>query len=41
LHTIYWKAVFGNTENKPKLNGEAELFYRPSLKNPEKIKDKR
>jgi hypothetical protein len=31
LHTIYWQAVFGNIVNKPKLNGEAEIFYRPAL----------
>lgn len=38
LHTIYWNAVFGNIENKPKLNGEAEIFYRPAVK--DLIKDK-
>jgi hypothetical protein len=32
LHTIYWNAVFSGVENKPKLNGEAEIFYRPALK---------
>lgn len=32
LHTIYWQAVFGGLENAPKLNGEAEIFYRPALK---------
>ncbi len=31
LHTIYWNAVFGETANKPKLNGEAEIFYCPAL----------
>ncbi len=28
LHTLYWQAIFSNLENKPKLNGEAELFFR-------------
>ncbi|PIQ68999.1 MAG: type V CRISPR-associated protein Cpf1 [Candidatus Taylorbacteria bacterium CG11_big_fil_rev_8_21_14_0_20_46_11] len=28
LQTLYWEAVFKETENHPKLNGEAELFYR-------------
>ncbi len=32
LHTIYWQAVFSELENAPKLNGEAEIFYRPALK---------
>lgn len=43
LHTIYWNAVFGNSENKPKLNGEAEIFYRPALaaEDLEKNKDKK
>lgn len=40
LHTIYWNAVFNNIENKPKLNGEAEIFYRPVVQNLVKDKDK-
>lgn len=40
LHTIYWNAVFGNTANKPKLNGEAEIFYRPIIKNIVEAKSK-
>ena len=40
LHTIYWSAVFSNTENKPKLNGGAEIFFRPRVANLEKKKDK-
>jgi len=41
LHTIYWKALFENNEDKPKLNGGAELFYRKALpkSKQEKIKD--
>lgn len=31
LHTIYWNAIFSDIENKPKLNGEAELFYRKAV----------
>lgn len=31
LHTIYWNAIFANRENHPKLNGEAEIFYRPAI----------
>lgn len=31
LQTIYWNAVFGKDDNRPKLNGEAEIFYRPAL----------
>lgn len=31
LHTMYWRALFEDTENRPKLNGEAEIFYRPAL----------
>ena len=42
LHTIYWNALFENIENKPKLNGGAELFYRKAIlkEDQEKIKDK-
>lgn len=42
LHTIYWRTVFENIENRPKLNGEAELFYHKALRpeNLEIIKDK-
>lgn len=35
LHTLYWKALFSeqNIKNtRIKLNGEAELFYRPAAK---------
>jgi len=39
LHTIYWNSVFGDNGEKPKLNGKAELFYRPATKM-ETIKDK-
>ncbi|HRZ50462.1 MAG TPA: type V CRISPR-associated protein Cas12a/Cpf1 [Candidatus Paceibacterota bacterium] len=31
LQTIYWNRIFSDIENKPKLNGEAEIFYRPAL----------
>ncbi len=31
LHTMYWSAVFGDSENKPKLNGGIEIFYRRAL----------
>lgn len=34
LHTIYWKALFDFTHNKDaiiKLNGGAEIFYRPKM----------
>ena len=31
LHTIYWKALFEEIKNRPKLNGEAEIFYRKAL----------
>lgn len=40
LHTIYWDAVFSNEQNKPKLNGEAEIFYRPAI-SPEKLGKKK
>ncbi len=36
LHTLYWEALFSeqNIKNtRIKLNGEAELFYRPAAKN--------
>jgi len=32
LHTLYWNAVFDDIGNKPKLNGEAEIFYRSAVK---------
>lgn len=31
LHTIYWNAVFRDVANRPKLNGQAEIFYRKAL----------
>lgn len=31
LHTLYWQAIFSNLPNKPKLNGEAEIFYRKAF----------
>ena len=31
LQTIYWNEIFGDAENKPKLNGGAEIFYRSAL----------
>lgn len=37
LHTIYWQWIFWNVENKPKLNWEAEIFYRSSISS-EKMK---
>ncbi len=42
LHTIYWENVFKNVENRPKLNGGAEIFYRPALSPDklEKVKDR-
>lgn len=39
LHTSYWKTLFENIENRPKLNGEAEIFYRKALPT-DKIKEK-
>lgn len=43
LHTMYWQALFKDIENRPKLNGEAELFYRKALPEDklEKGKDKK
>ncbi len=42
LHTLYWKALFEAIENRPKLNGEAEIFYRKALPvdKQERVKDK-
>jgi hypothetical protein len=37
---MYWQAIFGNSENKPKLNGEAEIFYRPALDKKDQVKTK-
>lgn len=31
LHTIYWKTAFAETNNRPKLSGGAEIFYRAAL----------
>ena len=31
LHTIYWNAVFQEINNRPKLNGEAKIFYRKAI----------
>ena len=31
LHTIYWRSLFTGMENRPKLNGEAEVFYRKAV----------
>ncbi|MCF7917609.1 type V CRISPR-associated protein Cas12a/Cpf1 [Candidatus Gracilibacteria bacterium] len=31
LHTIYWHALFQEIKNRPKLNGEAEIFYRKAI----------
>lgn len=31
LHTIYWEALFKDIENRPKLSGGAEIFYRKAL----------
>lgn len=31
LHTIYWESIFKSVENCPKLNGQAEIFYRKAL----------
>lgn len=31
LHTIYWNSIFGENEGRPKLDGKAELFYRPAV----------
>lgn len=39
LHTIYWKAIFEQIENRPKLNGQAEIFYLKPL-SPKKLKKK-
>ncbi len=40
LHTIYWNAVFSDINNKPKLNGGAEIFYRPKVENISEMKNK-
>ncbi len=40
LHTIYWNSVFSEIQNKPKLNGKAEIFYRPIVQGLVKNKDK-
>lgn len=40
LHTIYWNSVFSESENKPKLNGKAEIFYQPIVQDLLKDKDK-
>lgn len=42
LHTMYWRALFEDIENKPKLNGGAEIFYRKALlqEKQEKTQDK-
>ena len=40
LHTMYWRALFEEVENRPKLNGEAEIFYRRALSKDE-LKKKR
>lgn len=39
LHTIYWRAIFESVENRPKLNGQAEIFYLKPL-SPEKLQKK-
>jgi CRISPR-associated protein Cpf1 len=39
LHTDYWRAIFEQIENRPKLNGEAEIFYRKAISD-EKLKKK-
>jgi len=31
LHTIYWNALFKDIDNRPKLSGGAEIFYRAGL----------
>lgn len=31
LHTMYWEAIFQDIDNKPKLNGGVEIFYRRAL----------
>lgn len=31
LHTTYWNSLFQNIANRPKLNGEAEIFFRKAL----------
>lgn len=31
LHTIYWETLFKEVENRPKLSGGAEIFYRAAL----------
>lgn len=39
LHTIYWKTIFESVNNRPKLNGQAEIFYLKPL-SPDKLKKK-
>ncbi len=31
LHTMYWRSAFSDFVNRPKLNGNAEVFYRKAL----------
>src|SRR3989344_5958259 len=42
LQTTYWNAIFKILENRPKLNGGAEIFYRRALASDqlEKVSDK-
>lgn len=41
LHTIYWNEVFRNKQDKPKLNGKAEIFYRPAVRQLQNELDKK
>lgn len=40
LHTLYWNAIFEDLNNRPKLNGQAEIFYRKALPE-DKLKKKK
>ncbi len=39
LHTMYWDSLFDEVENRPRLNGGAEIFYRKAL-SADKLKEK-
>jgi CRISPR-associated protein Cpf1 len=40
LHSMYWNAIFKNLENRPKLDGQAEVFYRKAVPKLNTKKDK-
>lgn len=44
IHTLYWRTLFKDVANRPKLSGGAEIFYRKALLDKDlkrkKVKDK-